>query len=138
MDSYGRMNTITDSDGYTRTLDYDAMDRPTKTTYPDATFEETVYERLDPVRVRDRLGRWSHRTYNAPQKGVKRCCRSAKRCQCLVRGRYGNPGLSGPDEKLADYRKMPSYVGDPLRNISRYDPATGDYDRVETTPGKFP
>jgi len=64
-DGYGRTRTVTDSDSYTVTFDYDALDRQTKATYPDSTFEETVYERLDPVRTRDRLGRWTHNVYDA-------------------------------------------------------------------------
>jgi len=64
-DSYGRTRTVTDSENYTLTYDYDGMDRLTKVTYPDSTFEETVYERLDPVRSRDRLGRWTHSIHDA-------------------------------------------------------------------------
>ena len=69
-DGYGRVRTVTDSDGYTLTYDYDAIDRPTKTTYPDGTLEETHYNRLDPVRRRDRLGRWTHTFYDALRRVV--------------------------------------------------------------------
>jgi len=41
-DGYGRIRTVTDSDNYTVTYDYDALDRPTRTTFPDSTYEETV------------------------------------------------------------------------------------------------
>jgi RHS repeat-associated protein len=64
-DGYGRMRTATDSDGYGLTYDYDALDRPTKITHPDGTYEETVYNRLDGEKRRDRLGRWSHTFYDA-------------------------------------------------------------------------
>ncbi|MGH9461178.1 MAG: RHS repeat domain-containing protein, partial [Vicinamibacteria bacterium] len=64
-DSFGRTRTVTDSDGYVLTFDYDALDRQTKVTYPDSTFDETIFERLDPVRTRDRLGRWTHSAYDA-------------------------------------------------------------------------
>jgi RHS repeat-associated protein len=64
-DSYGRTRTVTDSEGYTMTFDYDTMDRQTKVTYPDSTYEETLYERLDPVRSRDRLGMWTHQIHDA-------------------------------------------------------------------------
>jgi RHS repeat-associated protein len=67
-DAYGRLRTVTDSDGYTVTTDYDVFDRPIRQTYPDGTYEETVYERLDPVRTRDRLGRWTYRTYDADRR----------------------------------------------------------------------
>jgi YD repeat-containing protein len=32
-DAYGRVRTVTDSEGYVLTRDYDALDRPTKVTY---------------------------------------------------------------------------------------------------------
>lgn len=58
-DAYGRQRTVTSNDNDVTTYDYDPFDRVTRTTYPDATYEETVYERLDVARRRDRLGRWS-------------------------------------------------------------------------------
>jgi RHS repeat-associated protein len=64
-DSYGRVDTVTQADDYALTFDYDDLDRPTKVTYPDASFVEVAYERLGPVRTRDRLGRWSHMAYDA-------------------------------------------------------------------------
>jgi YD repeat-containing protein len=69
-DSAGRVRTTTDADGYVVTTDYDAFDRPIKTTYPDTTFEQTVYEKLDPVRRRDRLGRWTYTFYDALRRVV--------------------------------------------------------------------
>ncbi|HEY2944635.1 MAG TPA: RHS repeat-associated core domain-containing protein [Vicinamibacteria bacterium] len=63
-DSAGRIRTVTDADSYTTTTDYDAIDRPTKITDPDGTYEEIVYNRLDPERRRDRLGRWSESFYD--------------------------------------------------------------------------
>lgn len=56
-DSYGRPRTRTDSSGYTVTVDYDLMDRPTRITYPNATYDEFTYNRLDMATYRDRLGR---------------------------------------------------------------------------------
>jgi RHS repeat-associated protein len=69
-DSYGRTRTVTDSDSYTLTYDYDALDRNTKVTYPDSTFAETVYNRLDAERRRDRLGRWTHTFHDALRRVV--------------------------------------------------------------------
>ena len=63
-DSYGRLRTTTDSDGYTLTFDYDALDRPTKITYPDNTFEQVVYRALDPVLTKDRRGHWTQTSYD--------------------------------------------------------------------------
>src|SRR6266567_4489699 len=42
-DRIGRVQSATDSEGYTETIEYDLLDRPVKTTYPDGTFEQTVY-----------------------------------------------------------------------------------------------
>ena len=64
-DSFGRVRTVTNSDGYTVTYTYDALNRLTKLEYPDGTNEQTVYNRLDPEWTSDRLGRWTHRAYNA-------------------------------------------------------------------------
>ncbi|HEX5152710.1 MAG TPA: RHS repeat-associated core domain-containing protein [Parafilimonas sp.] len=64
-DGYGRVRTITDPEGYTITTDYDALDRPTFITYPDNTAEQIVYDRLDAVHTKDRLGRWSHTIYDS-------------------------------------------------------------------------
>jgi RHS repeat-associated protein len=55
------------------TIDYDAiggdptktMDRIAKVTYPDGTYEEVIYDRLDPEWTCDRLGRWSRTFYDA-------------------------------------------------------------------------
>ena len=63
-DAYGRVRTDTDNDNDTTTYDYDVFDRPTRTTFPDATYSEIVYERLDPLRTRDRLGRWTEASYD--------------------------------------------------------------------------
>jgi RHS repeat-associated protein len=72
-DGFGRLRTTTDSEGYTVTVDYDAIGGdPTKTlnrfakvTYPDGTYEQTTYDRLDPEWTRDRIGRWSRKFYDA-------------------------------------------------------------------------
>ncbi len=69
-DGYARLRTVTDSEGYVVTTDYDALDRPTKVTYPDGTYEQTVYNRLDAQDTRDRLGRWSHTFFDALRRPV--------------------------------------------------------------------
>jgi RHS repeat-associated protein len=63
-DSAGRVRTVTDSEGYMLTYDYDDLDRVTVVTYPDATYEQLSYDRLDLVGVRDREGRWTRHWYN--------------------------------------------------------------------------
>jgi YD repeat-containing protein len=72
-DGQQRLSTVTDSEGYTLTYGYDAIDgnplstlnRVSKVTYPDGTYEQTLYSWLDPAWTRDRLGRWTQRTYDA-------------------------------------------------------------------------
>ena len=64
-DGYGRILTVTDSESATVTYDYDALDRPTKLTYPDGTYEQTTWEKLDAGQTRDRLGRWTRLFHDA-------------------------------------------------------------------------
>jgi RHS repeat-associated protein len=64
-DGYGRVHTATESDGYALTTDYDNFDRPTQLTYPDGTYEQRTYNRLDIDSSRDRLGRWTRYFYDA-------------------------------------------------------------------------
>jgi RHS repeat-associated protein len=56
---------VTDSEGYTITTDYDVLDRVTRVTYPDGTYESIDYHRLDPQFTRDRLGRVTRMFNNA-------------------------------------------------------------------------
>jgi RHS repeat-associated protein len=64
-DGFGRLRTTTDTQGFTITTDYDAFNRPTALTYPDGTYEQYVYNRLDLRQSRDRQGRWSQFRHNA-------------------------------------------------------------------------
>jgi RHS repeat-associated protein len=64
-DGYGRVRTVTDSDSYSLTTDFDALDRPTRITYPDGSYEQFTYDRLDRVISRDRVGRLTRRYYDA-------------------------------------------------------------------------
>jgi RHS repeat-associated protein len=56
-DAFGRTRTKTDVSGYTLTLDHDALDRIMRMTFPDGTFDQITYHRLQPSVVRDRAGR---------------------------------------------------------------------------------
>ena len=64
------MLTSTDSAGHTLTFLYDALDRPKRVTFPDATFEETTYTAMDATKVRDRLGRLTTTRFNALRQPV--------------------------------------------------------------------
>jgi RHS repeat-associated protein len=64
-DGHGRLWRVTDPEGYATLTEYDLFDRPTKVSYPDGTWEETVYERLDAVKRKDRQGRWAQTFHDA-------------------------------------------------------------------------
>ena len=72
-DGYGRVRTATDSEGYAVTIDYDAiggnpattLNRVAKISYPDGTYEQVTYNRLDSEWTRDRLGRWTQKFYDS-------------------------------------------------------------------------
>src|SRR5207245_8381777 len=57
---------------YTLTFDYDSLDRPTKITLPDSTFEQLTYERLDTSVIQDRAGRQTILEHDAMQQLAKR------------------------------------------------------------------
>lgn len=63
-DGYGRVASITEPDGYTVTMLYDALNRLTRRTYPDGTYDETTFARLDVVTERDRKGRITRHFYD--------------------------------------------------------------------------
>jgi RHS repeat-associated protein len=69
-DSFGRVAAKTDLDGYTVRSEYDAFDRLTKVHFPDSTYQEYVYDRLDLTGARDRRGRWTKTLYNANRQVV--------------------------------------------------------------------
>jgi RHS repeat-associated protein len=58
----------TDSEGYTVRYDYDVLDRLLRVQFPDGTFQQTIYNRLDPEWECDREGRWTHMEHNALRK----------------------------------------------------------------------
>jgi YD repeat-containing protein len=64
-DGYGRVYTVSDSDGYSVMFNYDAFDRPTTVTYPDSSFEQIIWNLLDPVLIKDRLGNWTQQQFNS-------------------------------------------------------------------------
>jgi RHS repeat-associated protein len=71
-DSISRVRTKTDESGYTLTFDYDALDRLTQITFPDGTFDEFTYARLDHTLIRDRAGRQTSFEYNNILQMIKR------------------------------------------------------------------
>jgi YD repeat-containing protein len=72
-DNANRVRTVTESDGYTVTTDYDNLDRPIQVTYPDGTNQQFEYSQdfgqglttiLALTRSKDRRGLWTTRHYN--------------------------------------------------------------------------
>jgi len=64
-DGYGRARTVTEPDGYSATTDYDTLDRPTRKTYPDGSYEAITYERLNASTYQDRSGRVTRYYYDS-------------------------------------------------------------------------
>src|SRR5436190_840381 len=73
-ESANRVRTMTDSDGYTITTDYDDLDRPIQVTYPDGTNRQFQYSQdfgqglttiLDLTKSKDRRGLWATLHYTA-------------------------------------------------------------------------
>jgi RHS repeat-associated protein len=89
-DDFGRRRTVTDAAGLTLTYDYDALDRVTKVTYPDTTFEESVYQWLDVRKRRDRLGRWTETFHDA----VRRVTATKDAAGRITQYQFGGAGCS--------------------------------------------
>ena len=64
-DAVGRLYTRTDSEGYTLTYSYDNADRLTLTSYLDGSTDQTIYDKLDPILKKDRIGRWSQSAFDS-------------------------------------------------------------------------
>lgn len=77
-DDHGRVASLTDSRGSTVNYRYDALDRLIRTSYPDGTAEEIVWDRLDPIKIRDRQGRETRYQYDAMRRLVSRTDSSGK------------------------------------------------------------
>jgi RHS repeat-associated protein len=71
-DVANRVRTVTNESGYTLTYDYDNLDRLTRITFPDTTYEQYSYTRLDHVLTRDRAARETSFEYNNRAELIKR------------------------------------------------------------------
>ncbi|MFD2257697.1 RHS repeat-associated core domain-containing protein [Luteolibacter algae] len=69
-DTFGRVRTSTDAEGYTLTYDYDNFDRPTLITHPDGSTQQFNYKDLELEAAKDRNGDWSRFWYDANRKLV--------------------------------------------------------------------
>src|SRR5262249_53771457 len=63
-DAVGRIHAKTDVSGYTLTFAYDNLDRLTKITFPDVTFDQFTFTLLDRTLVQDRSGRKTTFVFN--------------------------------------------------------------------------
>ena len=78
-DSFGRLASTTSyPDGYTLQIGYDTvggnplatLNRPVSATFPDGSYTEADYTRLDAEWLRDREGNWTHRLTNKLRQNV--------------------------------------------------------------------
>jgi RHS repeat-associated protein len=69
-DAVGRVQTVTNTDGYVLAYNYDNLDRVIKVTYPDGTFDSFTYNKLDLVQAQDRLGRQTLYTYDSLRRRI--------------------------------------------------------------------
>ncbi|MBK8220826.1 MAG: hypothetical protein IPK73_07375 [Candidatus Obscuribacter sp.] len=69
-DGFGRLRSTRSSTGYRLVFSYDAMNRQTRTTYPDGTFDQTIWDRLDPVLQKDRIGRTTQSAFDSMDQKV--------------------------------------------------------------------
>jgi len=64
-DIVGRVKTARDAGGYVLAYGYDNLDRLLKTTYPDNTFEQLTYDKMEVGTKKDRMDRVTTYKYNA-------------------------------------------------------------------------
>jgi RHS repeat-associated protein len=67
-DGYDRVKTITDELGYTKTIVYDLVNRPTTIAFPDGTADNLTYQVLDLASVTDRLGHTTSYQHDADRR----------------------------------------------------------------------
>jgi RHS repeat-associated protein len=130
-DTVGRLHTATDPDCYTLTFDYDSIDRPTRITYPDSTYQSITYNRLDPEVLRDRAGRETRLTYDSLRQLV------AVQDPLGQVTRFDWCGCGGLDAVIDPMGRMTRWIRDLQGRVSaklyadgsqiqyRYDTATG-------------
>jgi len=70
-DAFGRVQTVTDSEGYARTIGHDNLDRVTSVTYPDGTSDVMNYDRLDVGSTVDRLQHKTTYSHDAQRRLVQ-------------------------------------------------------------------
>jgi YD repeat-containing protein len=135
-DAVGRVTAATDSDNYRVTMQYDAFDRVTRIDHPDGTFAEFGYDKLDPVFVRDRLGRTATMEYDALRRVTKTTDalgRELRYAYCTC-GAVGSMTVVRPDASASQTttwdrdpngRVIAKTLPDGTRTTVAYDAATG-------------
>ncbi len=130
-DSDGRIETVTDSEDHTVTLEHDDLDRLTRKTYPDTTFEEWEYLHLDVHQYTDRLTRTTHYLHNAnrqlmvetdPEKRITQY----DYCSCGAINRLIDPNGSVTRWKYdIQGRVTEKILPDNTKTTHQYDPYNG-------------
>ena len=104
-DTFGRARTLTDVSGYTLTFDYDSMDRLTRVTYPDATFSQYAYDRLDLVAFTDSAGRQTLLEYDNMRQLTKRTDRLGRVTRFQWCSCGGLAGLTDPMGRITEWHR---------------------------------
>jgi len=130
-DGFGRLRTHTDRDGYTIRYDYDALDRVTKVSYPDSTYRQFTYNKLNQEKVRDRRARWSKTYHNAlgqstvVQDAMQRMT-TMEWCQCgSLKSLTDAKGSVTQWNRDLHGRVVAKIYADGKRNVFAYDSANG-------------
>jgi RHS repeat-associated protein len=126
-DAFGRIHTATGVDGYVLTVDADALNRPTKVTFPDGTFQQTTYNLLDPAVSRDRRGRLTTYSYNSLRQLVSMTDPLGRITRFTWCGCAGLTGLTDPLGRLTQWvrdlegRVTSKVYPDGTREVFTYD-----------------
>ena len=132
----GNLSSETGSEGYALKHAYDALNRRTKTTYPDGTTTEYTWDKLDLVQIRDRSGKQTRYGYDAARQltSVKDALRTIKfgydragRLTRLIDGR-GNATIWQRD---LQGRVIGKYTADSVKTFYEYDSAGREIKRTD-------
>jgi RHS repeat-associated protein len=140
-DAFGRLHTGTGVDGYILTLDSDALNRLTKVTFPDGTFEQMTYQLLDPAVHRDRRGRLTAYSYDSLRQLVSMTDPLGRITRYNWCGCGGLTGLTDPLGRLTQWvrdlegRVMSKVFPDGQREVFTYD-STGRLDSIRDAKGQ--
>ncbi len=140
-DTAGRLKRVTTPDGSFVGQEYDALNRGTKTTYPDGTSEIVTYRNLSAITEEDRLRRVTTHTYNANQQRISSTDPAGRTlkyewCACGAL-QVLLDAMNRPTRWHYDHggRAVAKEYADGSRDTYHYDPASGRLASVSDTRG---